>query len=617
MVEKIDELKKIKECIENNNNFLLSGGAGSGKTYSLVQIINLIKEEYSNKAIACITYTNVAVNEIKERIIDNKNIIVSTIHDFLWENIKNYQKELKKCLVELINSDEIKFREGNISEDYFQDTKIQYKEYLDIAKGIISHDEVILVANKMYKKYKILCDILKDKYKFILVDEYQDTNRLVIEILLDNLKQSNKENIIGFFGDSMQSIYNDGIGDLKKYIESKEIIEIQKRQNRRNPISVINLANNIRTDGLLQEPSEDEKAPNMENGKVKCGEIKFLYSDNVINYDELKKCDVFAEWDFEDSKNTKELDLTHNLIASRAGFSQLLEIYDKDPMFQLKTELVKEIKDDVIDGNATFEEIIALYPKLKSRMIAIKMDEEKNKLFNMIKNKPFMKIRKMYFSKDSLIDDKKLTIEEIKKKGRKRDELIGQLFKIQKIILLYNNKRYNEFIKNTDYCICSIEDKKLINEQMNKLKEMKKDTIEKMIDLADQLEIVKKDDNFYLFLENNEYLYDRVKKLPYSEFENLFNYIEGHTPFSTQHKVKGAEFNNVLVILDNGKWNQYNFENLFTLSGNENVLKRTQKIFYVCCTRAKEKLYVYYCKPSKEVIIRAVEWFGENNVIKI
>ena len=191
------------------------------------------------------------------------------------------------------------------------------------------------------------------------------------------------------------------------------------------------------------------------------------------------------------------------------------------------------------------------------------------------------------------------------------------MFKIQKIILLYNNKRYNEFIKNTDYCICSIEDKKLINEQMNKLKEMKKDTIEKMIDLADQLEIVKKDDNFYLFLENNEYLYDRVKKLPYSEFENLFNYIEGHTPFSTQHKVKGAEFNNVLVILDNGKWNQYNFENLFTLSGNENVLKRTQKIFYVCCTRAKEKLYVYYCKPSKEVIIRAVEWFGENNVIKI
>ena len=88
-------------------------------------------------------------------------------------------------------------------------------------------------------------------------------------------------------------------------------------------------------------------------------------------------------------------------------------------------------------------------------------------------------------------------------------------------------------------------------------------------------------------------------------------------PFSTQHKVKGAEFDNVLVILDNGKWNQYNFQNLFTLSGNESVLKRTRKIFYVCCTRAKERLYVYYNQPSNDIIVKAREWFGKENVIKI
>ena len=214
MVKEVDELEEIKKCIENNRNFLLSGGAGSGKTYSLVQTINLIKEKYINKTIACITYTNVAMNEIKERVINNKDFVVSTIHDFLWENIKNYQKELKNCLIELIKCDEIKFKEKNISGDYFKNTKIQYKEYLDIANGIISHDEVILVANKMYRDYKVLCDILKDKYDFILVDEYQDTNKFVIEILLDSLKKSKKKNIIGFFGDSMQSIYDNGIGDL-------------------------------------------------------------------------------------------------------------------------------------------------------------------------------------------------------------------------------------------------------------------------------------------------------------------------------------------------------------------------------------------------------------------
>lgn len=617
MVKKVDELKEIDKCIKNNNNFLLSGGAGSGKTYSLVQTINLIKEKYNNKTIACITYTNVAVNEIRERVINDKDFIVSTIHDFLWENIKNYHKELKKCLVELINSEEIKFKEKNIPSDYFKDRNVQYKEYLNIENGIISHDEVILVANKMYREYKILCDILKDKYDFILVDEYQDTNKLVIEILLDYLKKSNKNNIIGFFGDSMQSIYNDGVGDLNEYISNGEIIEIQKKQNRRNPMNVITLANKIRIDGLIQEPSEDKKAPNMEKGKVKIGEIKFIYSDYALDYENLKENKIFQNWNFEDSTNTKELDLTHNLIASRAGFGKLMDIYDKDPILQLKKELIKEIGESTIDENATFEEVVNLYPKIYEKVKRIKNDNEKDSLYNMVKDKPFAKIKKMYFSKDSLVDDKKLSLEEVERKSRKRDDLINQLFKIQELMLLYDNKKYNELIRKIDYPIISVKDKKSVNEKFNKLKETQNSTIGEIIDLADELDICKKDDKFDFFIDNNEYLYKRVKKLPYSEFENLFNYIEGFTPFSTQHKVKGAEFDNVLVILDNGKWNQYNFEYLFTESGNENVLKRTQKIFYVCCTRAREKLYVYYCQPSPTVINKAKEWFGKENVIKI
>ena len=347
MVEKIDELKNIQECIENNNNFLLSGGAGSGKTYSLVQTINFIKENYNNKSIACITYTNAAVNEIKNRVVDNKNLKVSTIHDFLWENIKKFQKELRKCIVELINEEQIKFNDENIQENYFDGMDIQYKEYLDIKNGIISHDEVILISNKMYSEYKVLCDILKDKYDFILVDEYQDTNKFVIEILLDCLKKSSKKSIIGFYGDSMQSIYNDGVGDLKNYIENGEIIEIQKKQNRRNPLKVIELANKIRTDGLIQEPSDDIEAPNMENGRVKLGEIKFIYSEDFIEYEELKVNQIFQDWNFGDHINTKELDLTHNLIANRAGFGNLMEIYDKDPILKLKQELVRKIANDI------------------------------------------------------------------------------------------------------------------------------------------------------------------------------------------------------------------------------------------------------------------------------
>ena len=617
MVEKIDELKKIQECIENNNNFLLSGGAGSGKTYSLVQTINFIKENYNNKAIACITYTNVAVNEIKNRVVDNRNLKVSTIHDLLWENIKHFQKELRKCIVELINEEQIKFKDENIQENYFDSMDIQYKEYLDIKNGIISHDEVILISNKMYNEYKVLCDILKDKYDFILVDEYQDTNKFVIEILLDCLKKSSKKSIIGFFGDSMQSIYNDGVGDLKNYIENGEIIEIQKKQNRRNPLKVIELANKIRTDGLIQEPSEDIEAPNMEKGRVKLGEIKFIYSENFIEYEELKVNQIFQDWNFGDHINTKELDLTHNLIANRAGFGNLMEIYDKDPILKLKQELIRKIANDIINEDCTFEEILNQYPQFKTKIETIKRDETNNNLYNTVKDKSFREIKKMYFSKDSLIDDKKLSVEEVKNKGRKRDVLINQLFRIQYLISLYENKNFNEFIKKTDFFINRLEDKKIINEKLIKLKEKRNETIEQVIDTADELRICVKDDKLKSFIAENEYLYNRVKNLKYEEFENLFKYIEGYTPFSTQHKVKGAEFNNVLVILDNGNWNQYNFEYLFTETGNENVLKRTQKIFYVCCTRAKERLYVYYCNPSIQAINKAKIWFGEENVIKL
>jgi hypothetical protein len=57
-----------------------------------------------------------------------------------------------------------------------------------------------------------------------------------------------------------------------------------------------------------------------------------------------------------------------------------------------------------------------------------------------------------------------------------------------------------------------------------------------------------------------------------------FNYTL-FTPYSTQHGIKGAEFDNVFVILDNGRWNQYNFQYLFEeTTGKESVIERTQKI---------------------------------------
>ncbi len=106
--------------------------------------------------------------------------------------------------------------------------------------------------------------------------------------------------------------------------------------------------------------------------------------------------------------------------------------------------------------------------------------------------------------------------------------------------------------------------------------------------------------------------------MPFKVFQDLFEFLEGRTPFTTQHKTKGTEFDNVFIILDNGGWTNYNFEYFFTeRAGKESIIERTRKLFYVCCTRAKERLAVYYHNPNDAVIEKAKEWFGEQNIIKI
>lgn len=627
------EVEDIFKLIDLNKNFLLSGGAGSGKTYSLVSVINEIYYRNPKSRVACITYTNAAVHEIENRVLNTK-LKISTIHDFLWENIGPFQTELKTTLIESINNPEVKYRNISIETPYSNDfyDGIKYTEHLRLANGEISHDEIIVLSNQMFKKYIKLCDILNDKFDFIFVDEYQDTSREVVEILLEFLTKSKKHCIIGLFGDSMQSIYDDGIGDLNKYIENGCVMEVRKKQNRRNPQLVIDLSNNLRMDGLVQEPSKDKNAPNMENGKVKQGNIKFLYGKEVA-FEDLQNNKYFFGWNFNKPKETKELRLTHNLIAEKAGFPYLMEIYDNDPVLKLKKGFVDFVKkrNITIDENQTFNSVIKSVDWLFAnnakvvenrgrKQLDVFLENKGNSLlYDIVKDKPFATVKKMYFDKDSLISDKK-EIDEEKSTQSKRDNLIRHLFKIHEVIRLYENKEYNEFIRKTSFRINSVSDKLLIKEKTDKLIGMCHQTMHDVICYAHDSGLCLKDDNIENFLKNNEYLYSRVSKVEYMEFIKLYNYLEGYAPFSTQHKIKGEEFKNVLVILNNGEWTKYNFEYLFNPTHkkcNQSVLERTQKLFYVCCTRAKDNLIVYCENPTVEMLNTARNWFGDDNCIPI
>lgn len=169
-------MEQICICLDGKRNFLLSGGAGSGKTYTLVQTLHYIFDKNPKVQVACITYTNVAADEIKERSPYSR-LHVSTIHDFLWEEIKDYQKNLKQSLVELVSGDSAK---SSLAISYSGDKPlteadfdvVQYQNYRDLQKGIISHDEVLKIANYMFEAYPMLSKILCDKYDYIFIDEY-------------------------------------------------------------------------------------------------------------------------------------------------------------------------------------------------------------------------------------------------------------------------------------------------------------------------------------------------------------------------------------------------------------------------------------------------------------
>lgn len=636
------EVEKIIDHIEKGENFLLSGGAGSGKTYSLVQVIREVIARHPSTKIACMTYTNASVHEI-ERRVDHSNLNVSTIHDFLWDNIKNFQHELKATLIELLNTVDsgisLNGYEGEVPSNFFDkdrepDFAIQYKEYLKLQDGIISHDEVLKLSERMFFKYPKIVSFVKSRYPFVFIDEYQDTNPLIVKILLEYFPKVSKKCVVGFFGDSMQAIYDDGVGNIDSYLMTDEnpdgcVYEVQKKQNRRCPLSVITLANFLRLDSLRQEPSTDLKAPNMTvDGHVKEGTILFYYSDE-------DKTDVLKEkltsefgWNFSDTGNTKELRLTHNLIANEAGFETLMRIHDSDKIIEYGKRIrdyakMKSVLDDI--KPQILEESIKIlssrFPDDKKKWSPTKSQQDfintNSALYAEALTMPFESIA-CYIDKDQLLDDKSEE-DAGKGTGSKLSPLNLHLHKIEHCIQLYLDKDYNEFMRFTSTKqITRARQKKELREGIDRIVNSYNDmTISEVIDLADSLGICVKDDKLNSYIENNPYLWLRIKEVSYKEARNVYDYRMGNKPFSTQHKTKGLEYNNVLVILKSN-WSNYDFASLFYDNGKkESIVQRTKKLFYVCCTRVKECLVVYYPSASNQVVEGAKKMFGEGNIYKV
>ncbi|MDD3182283.1 MAG: UvrD-helicase domain-containing protein [Alphaproteobacteria bacterium] len=530
--------KKILACLSERKSFLIDAGAGSGKTSSLIRALDFIRGPSRNmlikngQRVACITFTNVAKNEIIERTDHDPLFEVSTIHDFLWGIIKSFQKELMCALLtfnaELPANSRRKQDAAIIKEALLSVPSIIYSDRgANFLEGRIFHDDLLGIAQVMFRSYPMLSKIVAAKFPFVFVDEYQDTDPKVISILLDHLKNTDTRPVIGFFGDKLQSIYSNGIGEMPDAHQAG-LVTIQKEENYRCSKAVIDLLNNIRTD-IKQIPAGN----NAEGAAVYVG-LGGINPDDDITMAALKKAE--DNFGLKIEGELKILFLTHRLIARKAGYQKLWEAYSnrgdfakdsfqagEDPIASFLTQRIDRVLEAWRNGRVGLT--ISLIGVRKKSIAA--MDEKRRV---------------------------KETLDEL-------DALASSGATINVVL-------------------------KLIREsELMPLPDELEETISGKIVAAEDGSSEAKQQAFI----------SELLSIPYQEVSNYRAVLENNLPYSTKHGVKGDQFKNVLVVLDDAgaKWNQYSFGNLLVgRDKSEERLQRTRNLFYVCCSRAIDKLIV-------------------------
>ena len=594
--------KQISQYIEESKSFILEAGAGSGKTYTLIQTLNYLIQnkgddlKKATKKIVCITYTNVAKNEIKDRIENNELVLVSTIHEFLWGSIKQYQKQLK---IELCKLNEINFEKdkakGKTDSRYIEKLadridfvkKVEYNDtsFNDFENGIIQHDDVIEIAKMMYENYTLLTDIVSARYPYVFVDEYQDTAEETVFCLIDCLlKRNNKKVVIGFYGDSHQKIYDYGIGELEKYYTSNggQIELVKKEENYRSSLSVVGLLNNFRNNIIQKSQKEIQgsvkfiywaKHPEKPAKKIREFNAEIAIIKNVF-YDNVVKKISESGWTFEGDSNAKILVLANSRVAQRAGFGNLYSVFSK--------RFGQSTKERLLDRNhplVTF--FVGTIDKKTSQerktglehLISFWKEENQNEVIRFIrKNGSFL-------NGEFKHNQKKQVAEFLENLSENRREWkIKEVFEFASNNGLVSNRKIIEFIERL-----SIDQKDLTDKE--KERQIKDKT-----------------------------LFDTFMDLPYEELLAFWKHVQNNTVFSTKHGTKGEEFRNVLTVIDDTEWVQeYNFKNFFNDTEEKPERKlRTRNLFYVECSRAIENLFVLCLSDLDTLALANIKtWFGE------
>lgn len=368
-----------KICIEED--FKIEAGPGAGKTEFLVNHIKNVLQNSTRlsrvRKVACITYTNTAVETIVRRLgkgVSNQ-VEVSTIHSFLYRNVVKpycsfipteyevysrnvkghdefyvsnryinewfenedlselkhpntkkqilkmpaYNQALQKWLLSMqcvCGDGTVLFKCDNtkaVGYDKDNDTPLRLRaRSLNILsekiiglkkiywrKGKLDHNDVLFFSFVLIEKYPFILDVLRAKFPYMFIDEYQDTNPIQSHILNEIRK---RDTVVGVIGDKAQSIYKFQGADPSLF-DSFEVDEnnlYKINNNHRSTNQIVKFLNDIRDD-INQEPCNNindieatiyvgnRNTAYNKTCEICCGETVVSLSRDNINSNAMKK----------------------------------------------------------------------------------------------------------------------------------------------------------------------------------------------------------------------------------------------------------------------------------------------------------------------------------------
>ena len=595
---------EIQECLSSDppKSFFMFAGAGSGKTRSLINTLEYLDKEKGHylaergKQIAVITYTNAACDEIGRRLQYKPIFMVSTIHSFLWEMIKNFQQDIKVWVEGSIVAeiDELQKKQktgkGGSAATTRAEKIISKQKRLEKIKMVkrfsynpngdnlgfdsLSHDEVIKIGSEFIATRETMQEILVNKFPIMLIDESQDTKKELVDALLC-VYENHKNWAIGMFGDTMQKVYMDGKDRLDEAVPQEWVFP-QKMMNHRSTARIVELANAVRklSDGKEQRPRSDAKT----------GFVRLFIANALSDKEQTerqvaeKMSEMTCDTGWQTDTGYECLILEHHMAASRFSFSNLYTPLNES----------KEFDSALRKGEITEISFLAntISPLIKAH-----------------KDNNTFEIAKIVRQSSPLLSKKLLSLQ-LDKQQQKLEQAKSAT---QSLFALWDNGKIPSCID----VLRNIKESGLyeINERME--------------DIIDST--YSGDDPKVIALK-------AALNVPFDEMERYAAYVSDQSKFATHQGVKGLEYPRVMVVLDDSEARGFlfSYEKLFGAKektatdlknekeGKDTSIQRTARLFYVACTRAMDSLAVV-AYSENPTLVRATAlangWFSEEEII--